>query len=217
MRLHLLIPAVENAVSGGAYRPGDIVKSRKGLFVEIDNTDAEGRLILADALDPRGRGQTRADRRFRDADRRRAGRARARPPGFLRQPATSSPAAVESRRRDVEDPVWRMPLWDPYDEMLKSDVADLANAAKTPMAGCIDAALFLKRFVPEEIAWAHLDTYAWRDPAKPGRPKGGEALGLRAMFALLEDRYSRRLKRPLAEKSRIFKVTALQHFASLPV
>ena len=82
-----------------------------------------------------------------------------------------------------------MPLWDPYDEMLKSDIADLANASSTPMAGCITAAMFLKRFVPDGTRWAHLDTYAWRDAAKPGRPKGGEALGLRAIFALLRKRY----------------------------
>ncbi len=85
-----------------------------------------------------------------------------------------------------------MPLWDAYDENLKSNVADLANMATNPMAGCIYAALFLRRFVPEEIPWAHLDTWAWRDPGKPGRPKGGDALGLRATFAMLEDRYPRR-------------------------
>ena len=84
-----------------------------------------------------------------------------------------------------------MPLWEPYDEMLKSDIADVANSGDAPMAGCITAAMFLKRFVPDDIAWAHLDTYAWRDAAKPGRPKGGEALGLRAIFALLRRRYSR--------------------------
>ena len=82
-----------------------------------------------------------------------------------------------------------MPLWDAYDEMLKSDIADMANAANSPMAGCIIAALFLRRFVPREVPWAHFDTYAWRDQAKPGRPKGGEALGLRAVFAMLEQRY----------------------------
>ena len=92
----------------------------------------------------------------------------------------------------AEDPLWRMPLWDPYDEMLKSDIADVANAASGPMAGCITAALFLKRFVPDSIAWAHLDTYAWRDAAKPGRPKGGEALGMRAVFSLLQKRYLQR-------------------------
>jgi leucyl aminopeptidase len=98
-------------------------------------------------------------------------------------------AAGTEAAGEVEDPLWRMPLWDPYDEMLKSDIADLANAANSPMAGCITAAMFLKRFVPEGAAWAHLDTYAWRDHAKPGRPKGGDALGLRAMFALLKGRY----------------------------
>jgi leucyl aminopeptidase len=82
-----------------------------------------------------------------------------------------------------------MPLWEPYDEMLKSDVADIANAAGSPMAGCITAAMFLKRFVPDEIPWAHFDTYSWRDAAKPGRPKGGDALGLRAVFELLQERY----------------------------
>jgi leucyl aminopeptidase len=82
-----------------------------------------------------------------------------------------------------------MPLWEPYDEMLKSDIADFANAANSPMAGCITAAMFLKRFVPKDVSWAHLDTFAWRDQAKPGRPKGGEALGLRAIFAMLQSRY----------------------------
>ena len=85
-----------------------------------------------------------------------------------------------------------MPLWEPYAEMLKSDIADFANASNTPMAGCITAALFLKKFVPDEINWAHLDTFAWRDAAKPGRPKGGEALGLRAIFAMLSSRYLQR-------------------------
>jgi len=83
-----------------------------------------------------------------------------------------------------------MPLWEPYDELYKSDIADFANASSSPMAGCITAALFLKRFVPDETPWAHLDTYAWRDTAKPGRPKGGEALGLRAVFAMLVKRYA---------------------------
>jgi leucyl aminopeptidase len=100
--------------------------------------------------------------------------------------------ALEQASRNVDDPLWRMPLWDPYDENLKSDVADLSNMANNAMAGCIYAALFLRRFVPDEIAWAHLDTWAWRDPGKPGRPKGGDALGLRAVFALLEARYLQR-------------------------
>ena len=193
IRLHLLIPAVENAVSGSAYRPGDIVKSRHGLFVEIDNTDAEGRLVLADALARAAEG---------DGDKHR--------PELMIDFATLTGAArialgpdlpalfanrdellasMEAAAKQVEDPLWRMPLWDGYDEMLKSDIADIANATGSAMAGCITAALFLRRFVPAEIAWAHFDTFAWRPTGKPGRPKGGDALGLRAAFAMLAERY----------------------------
>jgi len=189
IRLHLLIPAVENAVSGSAYRPGDVVKSRKGLFVEVDNTDAEGRLVLADALTRAGEDKPELVIDFATL----TGAARVALGPDL--PATFAnrddlAADLESAARKVVDPLWRMPLWDPYDENLKSDVADLANMAATPMAGCIYGALFLRRFVPEGVAWAHLDTWAWRDPAKPGRPKGGDALGLRAVFAMLQQRYS---------------------------
>lgn len=190
VRLHLLIAAVENAVSATAYRPGDIVKSRKGTFVEIDNTDAEGRLILADALAKAVEGKPGLIIDF--ATLTGAARVALGPdlPAFF---ASEDDLAADSLRAagEAEDPIWRMPLWEPYDEMLKSDIADFANASNTPMAGCITAALFLKKFVPVEIAWAHLDTYAWRHAAKPGRPKGGDALGLRAMFALLQGRYSR--------------------------
>jgi leucyl aminopeptidase len=191
VHLHLLIPAVENAVSGTAYRPGDIVKSRKGIFVEIDNTDAEGRLILGDALTKAAEGEPELIVDFATL----TGAARIAlgpdlPAFFANQDELASD--TEAAAREVEDPIWRMPLWEPYDEMLKSDIADVANAANSPMAGCITAALFLKRFVADGIPWAHLDTYAWRDLAKPGRPKGGDALGLRAVFALLEGRYARR-------------------------
>ena len=191
VRLHLLIPAVENAVSGSAYRPGDIVKSRKGIFVEIDNTDAEGRLILADALARAAEAEPELIIDFATL----TGAARiALGPDLPALFANSDElaAGAEQASREVEDPVWRMPLWEPYDEMLKSDIADMANASSSPMAGCITAALFLKRFVPEGMGWAHLDTYAWRDQAKPGRPKGGDALGLRAIHAFLERRYSQR-------------------------
>jgi leucyl aminopeptidase len=99
-------------------------------------------------------------------------------------------ASLDSAARAVTDPVWRMPLWDGYDEMLKSDLADLANAADSPMAGAVTAALFLRRFVPEGTPWAHFDTFAWRPSAKPGRPKGGDAMGLRASFAMLRQRFS---------------------------
>ena len=188
IHLRLLIPAVENAVSGTAYRPGDIIKSRKGTFVEIDNTDAEGRLILADAL---ARAVEQKPELIVDfATLTGAARIALGPdlPAFFAN-RDELASASEQASRDTEDPLWRMPLWEPYDEILKSDVADFANAANTPMAGCITAALFLKKFVPDEIPWAHLDTYAWRDQAKPGRPKGGEALGLRAIFQLLQERY----------------------------
>jgi leucyl aminopeptidase len=189
VRLHLLIPAVENAVSENAYRPGDIVKSRKGTFVEIDNTDAEGRLILADALTKAAEDTPELIIDF--ATLTGAARVALGPdlPAFF---ANEDEVAVsaEQSSREVEDPLWRMPLWEPYDEMLKSDIADFANASNSPRAGCITAALFLNRFVPDGISWAHLDTYAWRDQAKPGRPKGGEALGLRTIFAMLEHRYS---------------------------
>jgi leucyl aminopeptidase len=193
VRLHLLIPAVENSVSAAAYRPGDIVKSRKGMFVEIDNTDAEGRLILADALDRAGEGDGEKSRPELIIDfATLTGAARvALGPDLPAMFANRDDLAgeLEQAAREVEDPLWRMPLWEPYDEMLKSDIADVANAANSPMAGCITAAMFLKRFVPEQIAWAHFDTFAWRDQAKPGRSKGGEALGLRAAFELLKSRY----------------------------
>ena len=188
IRLHLLIPAVENAVSESAYRPGDIVRSRKGTFVEIDNTDAEGRLILADALDRAAGEKPELMVDFATL----TGAARiALGPDLPAMFANRDELAgeLEQAARTADDPLWRMPLWEPYDEMLKSDVADVANAAGSPMAGCITAAMFLKRFVPDETPWAHFDTYSWRDAAKPGRPKGGDALGLRAVFALLERRY----------------------------
>ena len=189
VRLHLLIPAVENAVSGGAYRPGDIVKSRNGQTVEIDNTDAEGRLVLADAITKAAEGEPELLIDFATL----TGAARIAlgpdlPAMFVNDDELSS--QLTDAATEVGDPVWRMPLWDPYQEMLKSDVADFANASNSPMAGCVTAALFLKRFVPEELVWAHFDTYAWRDTAKAGRPKGGEALGLRAAFAAIERRFS---------------------------
>ena len=188
VRLHLLIPAVENAVSGTAYRPGDIVKSRKGMFVEIDNTDAEGRLILADALTRAVENDPVLIVDF--ATLTGAARVALGPdlPAFFAN-SDDLASSFEQASRDIDDPIWRMPLWQPYEEFLKSDIADFANASNTPMAGCITAALFLKKFVPDEIGWAHLDTYAWRDATKPGRPKGGDALGLRAIFTMLRNRY----------------------------
>ncbi len=188
VRLHLLIPAVENAVSGNALRPGDIVASRKGLKVEIDNTDAEGRLILADALAKACEGKPEMIIDFATL----TGAARVAlgpdlPALFANEDALAS--RFETAGKQVRDPLWRMPLWDPYDEMLKSDIADLANASGSPMAGAVVAAMFMKRFVSDGIPWAHLDTWAWRDKARPGRPKGGEALGLRAVFEALQEQF----------------------------
>lgn len=188
VQLQLLIPAVENAVSGAAFRPGDILQSRKGLSVEIGNTDAEGRLILADALARAAEAGPELILDFATL----TGAAR-----VALGPDLPALFANDDRLADdllksggaVSDPLWRMPLWKPYDEMLASDVADLGNMSEVPFAGAVTAALFLQRFVPEGIAWAHLDTFAWRPAAKPGRPKGGDALGLRAAWAMLRSRY----------------------------
>ena len=188
VRLHLLIPAVENAISGAAFRPGDILRSRKGLSVEVGNTDAEGRLILADALTRAAENQPELILDFATL----TGAARVALGADL--PALF---ANDDRLADdlltagtaVADPVWRMPLWKPYDEMLASDVADLGNMTDAPLAGAVTAALFLQRFVAETTPWAHFDTFAWRPAAKPGRPKGGDALGLRAAWEMLRSRY----------------------------
>ena len=158
---------------------------------EIDNTDAEGRLILADALTRAAEDKPELILDFATL----TGAARIAlgpdlPALFANQDDLLK--AVEAAASDAEDPLWRMPLWDGYDDMLKSDIADLANATGSSMAGCITAALFLRRFVPKEIAWAHLDTFAWRPKVKPGRPKGGDALGLRAAFAMLVKCYPAR-------------------------
>jgi leucyl aminopeptidase len=190
VHLHILIPAVENAVSAAAFRPGDVISSRKGLKVEIDNTDAEGRLVLGDALARSGEEKPELILDFATL----TGAARIAlgpdlPAMFSNDDQLA--ADLESAARQVTDPIWRMPLWDGYDEMLKSDLADLSNAADSPMAGSVTAALFLRRFVPEGTPWAHFDTFAWRPSAKPGRPKGGDALGLRAAFSMLAQRYGR--------------------------
>jgi len=188
VRLHLLIPAVENAVAGDAFRPGDVLVSRSGTTVEIDNTDAEGRLILGDALTRAGEEQPALIVDFATL----TGAARVAlgpdlPATFVNDDAFAQ--ELTAAATIVGDPLWRMPLWDGYDDMLKSDLADMVNSAEGGFAGSITAALFLRRFVPEGTPWAHLDTFAWRPAAKPGRPKGGEALGLRAVHAALKARF----------------------------
>jgi leucyl aminopeptidase len=188
VRLHLLIAAAENAIAGNAFRPGDILTSRQGLTVEIDNTDAEGRLVLADALTKAGEDKPALVFDFATL----TGAARVAlgpdlPAMFCNDHALARELSDASVNR--HDPVWRLPLWSGYDEMLKSDIADCVNSSEGGMAGAITAALFLRKFVPANTLWAHFDTFAWRSTAKPGRPKGGDALGLRAVFDVIKTRY----------------------------
>ncbi len=189
VRLRVLIPAVENAVSGNAFRPGDVLTSRSGKTIEIDNTDAEGRLVLCDAL----------------------AEAVTEKPDLLIDMATLTgaarvamgpdvPAIFASRRETgfdllapadaCNDPVWPMPLHQPYKRWLHSDIADLVNSSTTPLGGAITAALFLQAFVPDELDWLHMDVMAFNNEPLPGRPRGGEAMGLRAFFAYLKARYT---------------------------
>jgi leucyl aminopeptidase len=189
VRLRLLIAAVENSVSGSSYRPGDVLRTHKGLTVEIGNTDAEGRLVLADLL--------------AEADRER--------PALLIDCATLTGAARVALGPDLPalftpdddlaldllaagraafEPLWRLPLHGPYRDLIDSPIADLNNAGKGSHAGAITAALFLERFVTDTRSWAHLDIYAWNAENRPGRPKGGEATGLRALLGLIERRFA---------------------------
>ena len=188
VRLHCLVPAVENAISSNAFRPGDVLNSRKGITVEIGNTDAEGRLILGDAL-------TRASEEKPDlmidfATLTGAARVALGPdhPALMaREDATAD--ALIAAGRTCDDEPWRLPLPDGYREWLSSDIADTNNAHGNSYAGASVAGLFLDKFVGEGIDWAHFDTFAWRPFAKPGRPKGGEAYGLRATWHMLRERY----------------------------
>lgn len=191
VRLTLLIAAVENAIAGNAFRPGDVITTRQGLSVEIDNTDAEGRLVLADALALAG--ELKPDLIMDFATLTGAARIALGPdlPVLFcnhAQTARDYLAAGEAEH----DPLWQLPLWQPYLGYLKSNVADLANAGPSKMAGCMTAALFLQRFVPSGTAWTHLDVYSWNDSERPGKPAGGEAQGLRAAFRFLLKKYDHR-------------------------
>ena len=191
VRLRVMVPAVENSVSGSAYRPGDVLSSRKGLYVEIGNTDAEGRLVLADAL-------TEADTEnpalmFCMATLTGAARAATGmelPPFFT----DDEILAADLLRQGTEhnDPLWRLPLWRGYEPAVDSAIADINNAPDYPLAGAITAALFLNRFIDKTASWAHFDIPAWIDRPKPGRRKGAEANAIRAMFAVIEQRYGAR-------------------------
>jgi leucyl aminopeptidase len=190
LRLRVLIAAVENSVSGAAMRPGDVFKSRKGLAVEIGNTDAEGRLVLADAL---ADGDDQKPELMIDVATL-TGAARAATgmelPPFFTDDETLADDLVRVGTA-VQDPLWRLPLWRGYEDTLTSRVADLNNNPAYNYAGAITAALFLNRFVSKTKSWVHLDIPAWIDRAKPGRPIGGEANGARAIYTLLKERYGR--------------------------
>jgi leucyl aminopeptidase len=188
VRLHLLIPAVENAIAGNSFRPGDVLRSRKGLSVEIGNTDAEGRLILGDAL---ARASEEKPKLLIDfATLTGAARVALGPdlPALMARCDETATALLEAGKAN-DDECWRLPLPDSYREWLKSDIADINNAPTNAFAGASVAGLFLDRFVEDGIDWAHFDTFAWRPTAKPGRPKGGAALGLRAAWHMLQGRF----------------------------
>jgi leucyl aminopeptidase len=191
IRLTVRIGCVENSVSGTAMRPSDVVRTRSGKTVEIGNTDAEGRLVLCDLLDEASNEH----------------------PTLLVDCATLTGAARVAVGPDlpalfcnddsladtvlrlgtaVHDPLWRLPLWSGYDDWLKSPVADMNNVSAKPLAGSIVAGLFLQRFIAPGVAWMHLDLYAWNDQSRPGRPEGGEAMAMRALFALAKEGLSTR-------------------------
>jgi len=189
VRLLVLVPAVENSVSGNAYRPGDVISTRKGLSVEIGNTDAEGRVVLADALAFACEQKpdlvmdfatlTGAARIAMGADL---------PPVFSNDIKVANDLVTAGEQE--EDPLWVLPLYQPYNEQIKSPIADLSNTGKSSYGGSITAALFLQHFVNDNTDWVHIDTFGWNQTARPGRPMGGEALGLRAAFKFLQKRYS---------------------------
>jgi leucyl aminopeptidase len=190
VRLVILVAAVENAISADAFRPGDILSTRAGLTVEVGNTDAEGRLVLADALARAGEHQPDLTLDFATL----TGAARiALGPELPPVYTDDEPLAAEllDAARRVRDPLWRMPLWPGYRDSLNSEMADLRNdSAAWAQAGSVTAALFLQRFAPKTGAWAHLDIFAWNPRARPGHPEGGEAQALRACFAMLRSRYA---------------------------
>ena len=188
IRLQLLIPAVENSVSANAFRPGDVLISRLGKSVEINNTDAEGRLVLADAL--AYAAESAPDRILSLATL--TGAARVALGADLMPYFTDDEdfaSAIERASKKVEDPLWRMPFWNGYEEAIEPRIADLDNAPAGGMAGAITAALFLRRFVGEN-SYAHFDIYGWTPSEKPGRPQGGAAHAIRAICEVLDQRYS---------------------------
>jgi leucyl aminopeptidase len=188
VRLRVLIPAVENAISGSAFRPGDVIPSRKGLSVEIGNTDAEGRLVLADALALADEEEPDLLLDFATL----TGAARVAlgpdlPPAYTDDEDLA--AALVATGQSVNDPVWRMPLWKRYESMLDSKVADINHISGGSYAGSVTAALFLRRFVERAKSWAHFDIFGWTPVARPGRPEGGEPQTARLVLSLVRQRY----------------------------
>jgi len=187
--LHMLIPAVENAISGNAYRPGDVIATRKGLSVEIGNTDAEGRIVLSDALALAAESKPAIIIDFATL----TGAARVAlgpelPATFCNDESWISDLISASGK--TRDPLWRLPLWQPYNAMIEPAIANLVNTGG-PQAGAVTAALFLEHFIPKDQAWIHIDLFAWNPKARPGRPEGGEAQTLRATFEMLRVRFQK--------------------------
>jgi len=189
INLRVLVPAVENAVSSNAFRPGDVIKTRQGITVEIDNTDAEGRLVLCDAL-------TEADSESPDlildfatlTGACRVALGTELPGYFCNDESVAEQLFNEAR--NCNDPIWRLPLHGAYEDMLKSQIADTLNSSPTGLGGAITAALYLQKFVSPGTPWVHFDVMAWNDRKLPGRPVGGDAFGLRAVFHYLQTRYA---------------------------
>ncbi len=191
INLRVLIPAVENSISGNSYRPSDIINSRKGLSVEVGNTDAEGRLVLADALSYACEDKPELLIDFATL----TGAARIAlgydlPAIFSNNDEIAQAIQSQSASDDVDDPVWQLPLWQPYRKDLDSTLADISSTG-TGKAGATNAALFLQEFITKDTPWIHMDVYAWEQTGKAGRPKGGADTGMRAIFAFLEERYGK--------------------------
>lgn len=189
VRMRVLIPAVENAISAGAYRPGDVLRSRQGIAIEVDNTDAEGRLVLCDVLAEAASEKPELIADFATL----TGAARialgTELPGFFTNNKALSIDLMRAAEQ-VGDPVWPLPLHQPYRYLLDSKIADIVNSTTEPFAGAITAALFLQEFIPRDLKWVHFDVMGWNSRSRPGRPIGGEAMGMRATYAYLQQRFA---------------------------
>lgn len=188
VRLRVLIPAVENSTDGNSYRPGDIIATRKGISVEVGDTDAEGRIVLSDALAEAC--TEKPDLIIDFATLTGAARVALGPdlPAMFSNDDKLAQALLQSSK-DVDDPLWQLPLWQPYKEALNSKVADTNNIGG--QAGAITAALFLEKFIDKDVPWVHIDTFAWNNGNRPGRPEGGEALGMRASYDLIKKKFGK--------------------------